>query len=64
MCPTCADLAITSALISDLSDYANTPGADAEFVDVTAYGLIISLYATGETPLYPPPGHDYPRPIG
>ncbi|MFZ3595576.1 hypothetical protein [Streptomyces sp. BH104] len=60
MCSTCADLSITSALISDLSDYANTPDADPEFVSVTAYGLAVALFGAYEPALYPPPGHGYP----
>ncbi|MZD07463.1 hypothetical protein GTW43_20600 [Streptomyces sp. SID5785] len=64
MCSTCADLDVTSALISDLSAYATTPDADPEFVDVTAYGLIASFYATAGTALYPPAGHSYPSERG
>ncbi|MEV1026969.1 hypothetical protein [Streptomyces sp. NPDC050264] len=64
MCHSCADLAVTSALISDLSAYADTPDADAEFVDVTAYGLAIAVFVAYEAPLYPPPGHGYPRQNG
>ncbi|MYT70309.1 MULTISPECIES: hypothetical protein [unclassified Streptomyces] len=60
MCHACADLEVTSHLISALSAYAGTPGADLEFVDVTAYGLVSAMNVLNDRRLYPPAGHGYP----
>ncbi|WP_428953070.1 hypothetical protein [Streptomyces sp. cg35] len=64
MCHSCADLEVTSALISDLNDYAGLPGADLEFLDVTAYGLVSAIRVMQQPEAYPPPGHGYPRQDG
>ncbi|MFC8097116.1 hypothetical protein [Streptomyces sp. NPDC057363] len=49
MCRDCKDLARTVLLLGDLAMYAETPGADATFVEVTGSALAASLPE-------PPPG--------
>ncbi|MFG3312442.1 hypothetical protein ACGF0C_10825 [Streptomyces albidoflavus] len=49
MCPDCEDFARTVLLLGHLATYAETPGADAAFVEVVGPALAVLLPE-------PPPG--------
>lgn len=59
MCEGCEDFNRTVMMLSDLTLYAHSPGADMEFVEVVGESLAASLASDAPSP-GPGDGPDYP----